>query len=88
MGDREFVLTNVLTAATTLGALAFGGCCIYASAGAGTVTILDGTATKFIFPVPSGSGFNLEFANVVTFTNLIVTTSGTPNYTIAYHSRP
>ncbi len=75
MADREYAVTNCLTVSTTMGAVSFGGVCVYASAGAGTVTILDGTATKYIIPVPNGSGFNLEFAIPIAFANLITTTS-------------
>lgn len=88
MADRECVITGVLTAATTLGAIAFLGLAAWGSAAAGQLIIQDGTAIRFIVPITITGSHTIEFSAPIAFTNFNVALSASANYAVLFHSRP
>ena len=86
--ERESLISSATTASATFGAVAIA--CVLAVGGgaSGTLTILDGTATKWTRVV----GITADYASPVfvppiAFRNLIVTNSGTMNYSVVYIPR-
>ena len=80
-------VSTMTSADSTLGAVTFIALHAIGSAAASTVTVLDGTAIKFVGAVATTANYDL-LVGPTAFANLIVDLTGTASYSIISWPRP